>query len=224
MHCEAFDVVEKYGKDTFLTIWYLGTARLPKLFGLKGQFDAQTRRLKFLPGALSDKIMQTIGRVFPGHLPRRLKEYRGKYEHLLLLRMSGGGIGEAQSFLKSALPTAQGDFFECAGDEGEKAFLHRFVAAGPRCVTARSTVMRWRTSSRWTWRCDETTAIGLRLCRTTWRERFSTRYIMGISSVTSFTTTTSSAKGIRFRNSSTDVGVAECSRRGISSRAQHRNK
>jgi D-lactate dehydrogenase len=130
MHCEAFDVVEKYGKDTFLTIWYLGTARLPKLFRLKGQFDAQARRLKFLPGALSDKIMQTIGRVFPRHLPRRLKEYRDKYEHLLLLRMSGSGIGEAQSFLKSAFPTAQGDFFESAGDEGEKAFLHRFVTAG----------------------------------------------------------------------------------------------
>ena len=130
MHREAFDVVEKYGKDTFLTIWYLGTAWLPKLFALKGQVDALARRLKFLPGDLSDTIMQTIGRIFPNHLPKRLKEYRDKYEHHLLLRMSGVGVGEARLFLKSIFPTAQGDFFECTGDEGEKAFLHRFVTAG----------------------------------------------------------------------------------------------
>jgi D-lactate dehydrogenase (quinone) len=130
MHREAFDIVEKYGKDTFLTIWYLGTDWLPKLFALKGRFDAVARRLNFLPGDLSDKIMQMIGRIFPNHLPKRLKKYRDKYEHQLLLRMSGAGIGEARIFLESIFPTAQGDFFECTGDEGEKAFLHRFVTAG----------------------------------------------------------------------------------------------
>ena len=44
--------------------------------------------------------------------------------------MSGDGIRDARRFLESIFPSAQGDFFECTDDEGEKAFLHRFVAAG----------------------------------------------------------------------------------------------
>jgi D-lactate dehydrogenase len=57
-------------------------------------------------------------------------EYRDKYEHHLMLRMAGGSIAEARSFLNSILPSASGAFFECTVDEGEKAFLHRFAAAG----------------------------------------------------------------------------------------------
>jgi len=74
--------------------------------------------------------MQRISRIFPNHLPRKLKDYRDKYAHHLLLKMSGDGIRDARRFLESIFPSAQGDFFECTDDEGEKAFLHRFVAAG----------------------------------------------------------------------------------------------
>jgi D-lactate dehydrogenase len=130
LHREAFDIVEAYCKDTFLAIRYLGAEWLPKLFAFKGRFDALAGRLNFLPRDLSDKIMQGIGRIFPNHLPKRLKEYRNKYEHHLLLKMSGAGISEARLFLESIFPTAQGNFFECTEDEGEKAFLHRFVTAG----------------------------------------------------------------------------------------------
>jgi D-lactate dehydrogenase len=74
--------------------------------------------------------MQAISRLFPQHLPRRMMEYRDKYEHHLMLRMAGLGIGDARRFLESVLPSAQGAFFECTKDEGDKAFLHRFAAAG----------------------------------------------------------------------------------------------
>jgi D-lactate dehydrogenase len=130
LHHEAFDLVETYCKDAFLVIRYLGTDWLPKLFALKGWFDALAARLKFFPQDPSDKIMQAIGQIFPSHLPMRLKEYRDKYEHYLLLKMSGAGIPDARLFLKTIFPSAQGDFFECTDDEGEKAFLHRFVTAG----------------------------------------------------------------------------------------------
>lgn len=130
LHRVAFDIAEKYGKDTFLTIHYLGADWLPKLFTLKGRFDALANRLKFVPHNLSDKIMQAIGRIFPNHLPRKLKDYRDKYAHHLLLKMSGDGIRDARRFLESIFPSAQGNVFECTDDEGEKAFLHRFVAAG----------------------------------------------------------------------------------------------
>jgi D-lactate dehydrogenase len=130
LHRVAFDIAEKYGKDTFLSIRYLGTGWLPRLFAIKGSFDALAGQLRFLPRDLSDKIMQAISHLFPSHLPKRMKAYRDKYEHHLLLKMAGNGIGDARSFLKSTFPSAQGGYFECTKDEGDKAFLHRFAAAG----------------------------------------------------------------------------------------------
>lgn len=130
LHRGAFDIAAGYGKDTFLAIQFLGARWLPRLFALKGRADALAHRLKFVPQNLSDKIMQGISRVFPNHLPKRLKEFRDKYEHHLMLKMSGDGIIAARHFLESKFPSRHGGFFECTDDEGEKAFLHRFVTAG----------------------------------------------------------------------------------------------
>lgn len=45
--------------------------------------------------------------------------------------MAGSGIEEAQSLLANLLADAgQGEWFACTREEGEKAFLHRFVAGG----------------------------------------------------------------------------------------------
>jgi D-lactate dehydrogenase (quinone) len=130
LHRVAFDIAEKYGKDTFLAIQYLGTDRLPELFAIKGSFDAFASRLRFLPHDLSDRIMQGLSRLFPPHLPPRMRQYRDKYEHHLMLKMAGSGIADARHFLQSIFPSATGDFFECSAAEGDKAFLHRFAAAG----------------------------------------------------------------------------------------------
>jgi len=130
MHRGAFDIAERYGKDIFLTIQYLGTEWLPRLFAAKGWFDGMTGRLGFVPPNLSDKMMYWISRIFPSHLPAKLKEYRDKYEHYLMLKMSGDGILSARRFLAALYPSERGDFFECTDKEGEKVFLHRFAAAG----------------------------------------------------------------------------------------------
>jgi len=74
--------------------------------------------------------MQAASRLFPKHLPKRMREYRDKYEHHLMLKMAGTGIGDARGFLQSMFPSARGDFFECTDDEGDKALLHRFAVAG----------------------------------------------------------------------------------------------
>jgi D-lactate dehydrogenase len=130
LHRVAFEIAEKYGKDTFLAIRYLGTDGLPKLFSVKGRFDAFAGRLRFFPHDLSDRAMQAASRLFPKHLPKRMREYRDKYEHHLMLKMAGTGIGDARGFLQSMFPSARGDFFECTDDEGDKALLHRFAVAG----------------------------------------------------------------------------------------------
>ena len=130
MHRTAYDVAERYGKDTFLAIQYLGTEMLPFIFAMKGRFDALCDRLRFMPRHFSDRIMQGISRLFPDHLPKRMTAYRDRFEHHLILKMADDGIEEARSYLSSIFPTKTGDFFECTADEGAKAFLHRFAAAG----------------------------------------------------------------------------------------------
>jgi D-lactate dehydrogenase len=130
MHRGAFDIAEVYGKDTFLIIQTMGTDFLPRMFEIKSRFDAFSNRLGFLPKALSDKLMQFISRWLPSHLPFRLKEYRDKYEHHLLLKTANSGIEEARNYLSSRYPSANGNFIECSKSEGAAAFLHRFVVAG----------------------------------------------------------------------------------------------
>jgi D-lactate dehydrogenase len=128
LHRVAFDIAAKYGKDTFLAIHYLGTGMLPTLFAVKARVDAMASHLGLHD--FSDKLMQIGSHLFPQHLPRRIMEFRTKYEHHLMLKMAGPSISEARSYLNSIFPSQSGTFFECTGPEGVKAFLHRFAAAG----------------------------------------------------------------------------------------------
>lgn len=130
IHRTAFDIAARYGKDMFLAIEKLGTDRLPALFALKARFDMLASRIPLLPRDLSDRLMQRAGALFPQHLPARMLDYRDKFEHHLLLKMSGPGIAEARSWLATNFPSPDGDFFECTAQEGAKAFLHRFAVAG----------------------------------------------------------------------------------------------
>ncbi|AEI37815.1 D-lactate dehydrogenase [Zymomonas mobilis] len=131
LHRHAYDIAAQYGKDTFLAIEYLGTDRLPKLFALKSWMDGLNDRVSHLiPRHLSDHLMQFSSTLFPHHLPKRMDEFRDRYEHHLILKISADGISEARNFLESFFKKATGSYFECTAEEGKKAFLHRFAAAG----------------------------------------------------------------------------------------------
>lgn len=130
MHRTAFDIAAVYGKDLFLAVRQLGTDRLPALFAMKARFDALASRLGAGRASASDRLMQWASARFPAHLPPRMRDYRDRYAHHLMLRMGGDGIAEAQAWLENAFPSADGDFFVCTPDEGRDAFLHRFAAAG----------------------------------------------------------------------------------------------
>lgn len=130
MHRDIFDIAEVYGKDTFVMIDKLGTDRMPLFFTLKGRADALSASVPFLKPHFSDRLLQKISKVLPSHLPARLKEYRNRYEHHLMIKMSGEGIAEARDYFSSYFQQAEGEFFACTPEEGAKAFLHRFAAAG----------------------------------------------------------------------------------------------
>ena len=132
LHREMFDIAVEYGKDTFLSIEHLGTARLPKLFAMKGRVDAAVKKIPLIPNNITDRVMQFASKFFPQHLPKRMLQYREDYEHHLILKMSDGGIEEARNFLSkyfASCPEA-GGYFECNEEETRKAYLHRFAAAG----------------------------------------------------------------------------------------------
>ena len=130
IHRDAFDVAAKYGKDTFWVIKKFGTHWLPKLFALKAKVDRWAKKIDFLPNHLSDKMMQTLSRILPEHLPKKLWQYRDQYEHHLIVKMGGDGVQEARDFLTSYFKEgSKGAFFECDAVETQAAMLHRFAVA-----------------------------------------------------------------------------------------------
>ncbi|WP_051626101.1 D-lactate dehydrogenase [Kozakia baliensis] len=130
IHRDAFNIAEKYGKDTFAIIRLLGTRFLPKFFAMKSRFDILTQRFGFLPHNTSDVVMQALSKVLPKQLPQRMCDYRDRFEHHLMLKVSAEMAGPIGDYLKEFFSQASGDYFECTPDEGAKAFLHRFAAAG----------------------------------------------------------------------------------------------
>lgn len=129
MHRDAFDMAARYGKDMFLAIEALGTDRLPALFAAKGRFDAFVRRVPFLPNDLSDRLMQAASHLFPDHLPPRMRAFRDRFEHHLVIRLDAAGADAARALFTTLSPE-EGEVFECTADEARQAFLHRFVTAG----------------------------------------------------------------------------------------------
>jgi len=129
IHRTAYDIGEKYGKDTFLLIDRFGTARVPAAFALKSRVDGFFERLGLR--GVSDRIIQALTNLLPSHLPPRMRQWRERYAHHLLLRVSTDTADATRAFLTEHFSgSASGGWFECDADEGRKAFLHRFAIAG----------------------------------------------------------------------------------------------
>ncbi len=129
MHREVFDIATKYGKDTMVMIDKLGTDKLPMFFALKGAVDARLNKIPFLNG-FTDKFMQALSALWPRILPKRMTEFRDRFEHHLIIKTRDGGIAETQAYLETTFADIEADFFACTPREGKIAGLHRFAAAG----------------------------------------------------------------------------------------------
>lgn len=129
LHADAFDLADRYGKDQFLLIDWLGTDRLPRFFDFKSRIDGALARIPFLPANLIDRALYAASRLWPNHLPRRMREWRARFPHHLLLKVSAHAAPEMLDLLRHWM-AGGGDWFECSDEEARKAFLHRFVIAG----------------------------------------------------------------------------------------------
>lgn len=129
IHRTAYDIGEKYGKDTFLFIDRFGTVKVPKMFAFKSRVDGFFERLGLR--GVSDRVIQACMNLLPSHLPPRMREWRQRFEHHLLVRVSDDTADATRAFLAGYFGgRTSGAYFECDAEEGRKAFLHRFAIAG----------------------------------------------------------------------------------------------
>ena len=128
LHRDCFDIARHYGKDTLLMIHWLGTQRMPMLFGMKGALDARLQKFGLLPSNLLDRIMQRLSQLLPEALPKRMLQFRDAYEHHLILKVSGATKQAAEALLDRTV--GHDGWFVCNETEAPKAMLHRFAAAG----------------------------------------------------------------------------------------------
>ncbi len=131
MHESWFDGADRYCKDTFLLIKYLGTDFLPRLYRIKATLDRWIEKIPGLPSRPADHLLQRLAQWWPDHLPKRMRDYRKAYEHHLILVGADTAIAEVRQVLHDVTrETDTGDFFECSPREGDAALLHRMVAGG----------------------------------------------------------------------------------------------
>lgn len=128
LHRDAFDIGDRYGKDTFLLIDRFGTDKVPGAFAFKSRVDGLFEHLGLR--GITDRVLQALVRRLPDHLPARLRAYRDRYEHHLLLKVSACDAEATHDFLGTFFAGREGGFFACDAEEGRKAFLHRFAVAG----------------------------------------------------------------------------------------------
>ena len=131
MHQSWFDGADRYCKDTYLFIKYLGTSFLPRLYRLKAALDRWLEKIPGLPNRPADHLLQRLAEWWPDHLPKRMREYRKTYEHHLILVGADTAIAEIRQVLHEVTRADDvGAFFECSPKEGDAALLHRLVAGG----------------------------------------------------------------------------------------------
>ena len=128
LHRDIFDISRIYGKDTLLLIHWLGTRWLPWIFKTKGNLDGVFNGLSMVPNNLVDRVMQGLSRMLPEALPRRMLEWRERFEHHLILKVSGATAERTEALLDKIVGSE--GWFACDEKEAKLAGLHRFAAAG----------------------------------------------------------------------------------------------
>ena len=131
MHASWFDGADRYCKDTYLIIKYLGTSFMPRLYRIKAAMDRWLEKIPGLPNRPADHLLQRLAQLLPDHLPKRIRAYREAYEHHLIVVGADQAIGEIRQVLHEVTrENHAGAFFECSPKEGDAALLNRLVAGG----------------------------------------------------------------------------------------------
>ncbi|PWH07156.1 D-lactate dehydrogenase [Brachybacterium endophyticum] len=131
MSSHAFDLAAEYGKDTYVSLKHAGSRTLVRMFALKSWANGIFAKLRLFGPTFADTISQKIFGLIPEKLPARLTDYRDRFDHHLLLVVSGSERAATKELLTSffAEDSHEGEFFECDPDEAKSATLIRFGVA-----------------------------------------------------------------------------------------------
>ncbi|UQN28830.1 D-lactate dehydrogenase [Brachybacterium kimchii] len=131
MSSHAFDLAAEYGKDTYVSLKHAGSRTLVRMFALKSWANGVFEKLPGFGPSVADEISQKLFGLIPEKLPKRLLDFRDRFEHHLLLVVSGSEREATQRLLADffAAPDHEGEFFECDADEAQSATLIRFGVA-----------------------------------------------------------------------------------------------
>lgn len=127
----AFDLAARYGKDTFVALKYTGSTTLVRIFALKNWANGVFAKLRVVGPTFADTIAQAVFGLIPQRLPKRILQYRDRFEHHLIL-VVGDTERQATELLLTTLfaqPGPGGAFFTCTPGETTTAMLLRFSAA-----------------------------------------------------------------------------------------------
>lgn len=128
---ESFDMAQKYGKDTYMALKYAGSSTQVKMFAFKNWANGIFAKLPGFGPTTTDTISQKLFDLFPEQVPARLLEFRDRYEHHLILVVSGSQREETRQVLTEFFADSDhpGDFFLCDPAEAQAAMLLRFGVA-----------------------------------------------------------------------------------------------
>lgn len=131
MSSHAFDLATEYGKDTYASLKHAGSRTLVKMFALKGWANGVFAKLPGFGPSTADAISQKLFSVVPEKIPPRLTDFRDRFDHHLLLVVSGSERAATAQLLREffAEQEHEGAFFECDADEAQSATLIRFGVA-----------------------------------------------------------------------------------------------
>ena len=131
MSSRAFDLATEYGKDTYVSLKHAGSRALVRMFALKNWANGVLAKVPGLGPSVADVISQKLFALVPEKIPSRLREYRDRFDHHLLLVVSGSRREATEQLLAEffAAPEHEGAFFECDTEEGQSATLIRFGVA-----------------------------------------------------------------------------------------------
>lgn len=128
----TFDLAERYGKDTFVGLKHWGNQQVRRMFALKSWANGVFAKIfPFLGPTFADTISQRAFALLPQQLPKRMIDYRDRFEHHLIMEVGEAQRQETEELLSSffAEPGRGGAFFACTDDEAQSAMLQRFGAA-----------------------------------------------------------------------------------------------
>ena len=127
IHRDAYDIGERYGKRQ------LPADRPPGHCARAGRVRTEEPGrwlVRTVGPARHRPVMQGLTGLLPSHLPKRMGEFRQRYEHHLLLKVSAQDAAQTEAWLRD-LRRARGGYFHCMAEEGQ-GFPHRCRNAAVR--------------------------------------------------------------------------------------------